>query len=160
MKNTQLRIAVLLVMACISVAAAQEKALPTDLIPEGWSQVEEVREFAGPALYRHINGGSEMYLEHGFQTLFVQDFQNVDGEEIRLEIYVIDSPEGADAIMAENTKGLETSEDFGRIASVDPYQILFLQGPYYVSVTCFSDTEAVAAGMKAIARAADQYLTE
>lgn len=139
-------------------ARAQETALPAENLPDGWEQTGELRQFKGAALYRHINGGSELYLEKGFEILYVQDFMHASGEEIRLEIYDMGTPEGAVAIMDANTRGLETSSQYGGKASVDPYQILFIRDTYYVSVTCYSDGEIVSEGMDAISRATDSHL--
>ena len=50
------------------------KLLPADGTPPGWRRSGQERLFVGAALYQHINGGAELYHQHGFDRLAVQDY--------------------------------------------------------------------------------------
>jgi len=153
-----LKILMLFLVALFSGTSDEVVSLEADSLPTGWQQSGEVREFRGGALYQHINGGSEVYLEHGFQTLFVQDLIHDSGEEVRLEFYVMADARGARAMIEMNTRGLETDQRFGDLSSVDPYQILFISGRYYVSITAYSEDELVGAAMELLAEQSHNYL--
>jgi len=112
---------------------------PDDTVP-GWTRKDETKEFPGSSLYRHINGGAELYHRHGFEHLFVQDFRK--GEiEVRLEIYCMKTAEGALAAFNELNSGIETGDRFGSVCVLDEYQIMFVRGACLVSVTRYEKSE-------------------
>jgi hypothetical protein len=126
--------------------------LPGDGIPAGWVAAGEPVLFEGQALYRHINGGAELYHDHGFIALAMRDYHK-ESLEVRAEIYDMGSPEGAAGVFDANTKGLETDKTYGTASSVDDYQILFHRDRYYVSLTCYTATPEEGEAMAALARA-------
>ena len=133
--------------------------LPGDGVPEGWARSDEARVFPGDALFSHINGGAELYLDYGFDRLAVQDYTS-GALEVRVEIYAMNDADGAGGIFGENSKGIELAEDFGVACTLDDYQIVFHRGRYYVSITCYEPNEAVAAAMAALAGAVDKAIIE
>jgi hypothetical protein len=42
----------------------------------GGMEAQRRAPFAGAALYRHINGGAELYHQYGFDRLAVQDYSD------------------------------------------------------------------------------------
>lgn len=133
--------------------------LPPDGIPEGWSGSGDVKVFAGDALFSHIDGGAELYLNHGFVKLAFKDY--VKGDlEIRTEIYDMGSDEGAAGVFGANTVGLETSAEYGSACSLDDYQIIFYRGRYYVSITCYDVKEELQQAMAALAIAVDKRISK
>lgn len=148
-----------LLVCGIAVADDLAALLPADGIPEGWAGVEEAREFKGQALFRHINGGAELYHDLGFVSLVFKDYRK--GEmEIRVEIFDMGSEKGAAGIFAENTKGLETSNEFGVACSIDPYQVIFHRGQYYVQVSCYDDNQSLQDAIKTLTGALDKSMTK
>lgn len=131
--------------------------LPGDGVPPGWQRAAEQRLLEGKSLYSHINGGAELYYEHGFQKLAIGDYAKGDFE-IRIEIYDMGSAEGAAGIFADNTKGLETGSQTGEACSVDDLQILFHRGNYYVSVTCFEIDKDLKKAISVLAVVLDQKI--
>ena len=85
------------------------KLLPADGTPLEWQRSGQERLFVGAALYQHINGGAEMYHQHGFDRLAVQDYAN-GGHEVRVEIYRMNDAAGALAVFAEMTAGMSDGE--------------------------------------------------
>ena len=133
--------------------------LPGDGVPEGWARSDEARVFPGDALFSHINGGAELYLDYGFDRLVVQDYLN--GKlEARVEIYAMSDADGASGIFGENSKGIEVAEDYGAACTLDDYQIVFHRGRYYVSITCYETMEEIHAAMKALAGAVDKAIID
>ena len=153
-KRFSIALCLLLILSAISIA---EEGKYQGILPEGnalgdWSRVEENFLFEGQTLFRHINGGAELYHDYGFLALLVQDYKSGE-KEIRLEIYDMGSADGATGVFGENTEGLTTTKDFGVASSVDDYQIIFHQGQYYVSITCFESSEEMKAAMAKLAEA-------
>ena len=144
--------AVCCLLPVFAFAAELKDLIPPDGTPQGWAKADSHIMFKGDALFRHINGGAELYHEHGFVALLVQDFKN-DDLEVRLELYDMGSASGAGEVFKANTKGLQTNAEYGVASSLDQYQIIFHQGRYYISLTCYTGSEAEQAAMAALAKA-------
>lgn len=131
--------------------------LPGGGVPPGWARQGEARQFVGPELYRHIDGGAEPYHRHGFDRLAVQDYAG-GGLEVRVEIYRMTTPGGALAMFSELASGLPTAARFGSSCVLDDYQILFLRGGCIVSLTAYESGAETAAAMAALAGRIDAAL--
>ncbi len=145
--------------------------MPPSGHPEGWDRAEEPRLYLGDALYKHINGGAEAYLDRGFRAVAVALFQRGDAE-VTVEIYDMGSPRGALAIWKLNTGGsgsavdstaagagsISTADSLGDARALDPYQILFRRGPWYVSVTRFDDSDSTLAALHSLAGEVDKRI--
>lgn len=114
-------------------AGAQSTLVPRTL--SGMHGVGSVhsRTFTETSLYGYINGGAELYLEYGFDTLMVTEME-VDGSNIKLEVYRMKDPEAAFGIFSVSrfrcNGGARLTEHICRSA----YQLQFSKGPYYVSI--------------------------
>jgi hypothetical protein len=148
--------ALILLLAVLGILAAED-ILPPDGVPQGWVRKAQVMEFPGAALYRHINGGAEMYHEHGFETLLVQDYVR-DETEVRLEIYRMKTVEGAKAIFDAMSEGLKQETQPGQACIVDPYQLLFIRDRYLVSLTRFELGEESKTALPILAAWVDGFL--
>jgi hypothetical protein len=135
------------------------KLLPPDGTPPGWRRNGEERLFIGAALYRHINGGAELYHQHGFDRLAVQDYAN-GGHELRVEIYVMKSASGAASVFAEITTGMTTGSRFGTACVLDEYQVLFHRGSCCISLTTYEIGTETREAMAALAAKIDAGLLE
>lgn len=125
--------------------------------PEGWTQKGETLEFPGSSLYRHINGGAELYHRHGFENLKVIDFTR--GElEIRLEIYQMKEATGSEAVFDEMTTGMKRESKYGKASVLDPYQIMFFRGQNLITVTRFELSRESGTAMEKVADDVDQSL--
>jgi len=128
--------------------------MPPDGEPPGWGRSGEERLFIGAALYQHINGGAELYHQHGFDRLAVQDYAH-GGHEVRVEIYRMDDLSGAAAVFAEMTAGMNVEKRYGTACVLDDYQVLFLRGDFLVSLTTYEKSAEAAAAMAALAAQID-----
>jgi hypothetical protein len=157
-KGTSAWLVILLLAIAATVRANSLFTLfPGDGVPRGWSRRGEERLFSGSALYQHINGGAEMYHQHGFDRLAVQDYAKGD-HEVRVEIYRMSETAGATAVFAEMTAGLVTQKQYGTACVLDEYQVLFFRGPYCVSLTTYESGAEPAAAMAALAARIDASL--
>lgn len=147
--------------------------MPPSGHPEGWDRTEEPRLYLGDALYKHINGGAEAYLDRGFRAVAVALFHR-DDAEVTVEIYDMGSPGGALAIWKLNTGGsgsagdstaagagsISPADSLGDARALDPYQILFRRGPWYVSVTRYDDSDSTSVALGVLAGEVDRRIRE
>lgn len=162
--------------------------LPPPGLPPGWDQAGEPRLYAGEALYKHIDGGAEVYLSRGFRATAVALYQRGEAE-VTVEVYDMASPAGALSIWKLNTGGAGSTaaaavsapptdalsaaasddslagsgstaapDSLGEAHAFDPYQILFRRGPWYVAVTRYDDSDSTAAALAALAWEVDRKI--
>lgn len=149
-----------LIVSLFALPIADENLLarmPADGSLEGWAAVSRGEVFNGGALFRQINGGAELFLEHGFSRMALRDYRKGE-REVRIEIYEMNEPAGAQAVFAENSQGIPPGEGYGEQCTLDPFQIVFLRGKYYVTVTCFEPDDEVERAMVALATEVDGNL--
>jgi len=109
----------------------------------GVQGIEEAhnRTYTDASLYGYINGGAELYLEYGFDTLTVTELV-CDGRDIKIETYRMKDPEAAFGIFSVSrfrcNGGARLTEYICRSA----YQLQFAKGPYYVSIINDTGSEA------------------
>lgn len=130
----------MLVLISISLPAFPSKGSPLDFpangFVEGWQKKGPVREFTRNGLYGHINGGSELFLEFGFEILRLQKYQN-GSDEISVEAYRMDGAEAALAIYLMKC-GQETPvPGIPARNTGDRHQIMLLKGNYFMTVNNF-----------------------
>jgi len=110
---------------------------PGDGFVDGWQKKGQIREFTRNGLYGHIDGGSELFLEFGFQILHLQKYHN-GADEISIETYRMDSAEAALGIYLMKCGNETPVPGITGRNSGDHYQIMVLKGNYYVKVNNFS----------------------
>jgi hypothetical protein len=106
---------------------------PPDGFAQDWQKKEPVREFDRNGLYGHINGGSELFLEFGFENLQVQTYRS-GSDDIAVEVYRMDLPESALGIYLLKC-GKETPVPGVPVRNTGDYnQIMFLHGNYFLII--------------------------
>ena len=75
---------------------------PSGLIAQDVPEIKNERVFKGKALYGFMNGGSDLFLEYGFEELYVSDVK-FKGSEFAVEVYMMPSPEDAYGIYSQHT---------------------------------------------------------
>lgn len=115
-------------------AAPAQTSFPTievSDLPE--AEITGTRSFAQSSLYGYIDGGAELYLEYGFDTLVVTEMK-AGTREIKVEIYRMKDAEAAFGAFSVSrfrcNGGLKLTDYYCRSA----YQLQFCKGPYYVSI--------------------------
>ena len=131
--------------------------IPPDGVPPGWQRSGSEQLFIGAALYRHINGGAELYQRNGFDRLAVQDYAK-GSHEVRAEIYKMNDPDGSSVVFDEMTAGLAVQTSYGTACVLDDYQVLFRRGAFLVSLTTYEKGAEPSAAMAALAAKIDAAL--
>jgi hypothetical protein len=107
--------------------------------------------FPGSNLYGRINGGSELFLEFGFEMLTVADYRSGE-EEISLELYRMSDPEAALGIYLSK-KGKETPDLAWPVRHTrSRFQLLGVQGSFYFQINNLEGEETGEQAMMALGR--------
>lgn len=110
---------------------------PPDGFAPGWQKKGPVQEFDRNGLYGHINGGSELFLEFGFENLRLQKY-HCAGDEISIEVYRMDIPESALGIYLARC-GKETPVPGITVRHTGDFsQIMLLHGNYFLVIDNFT----------------------
>jgi hypothetical protein len=115
---------------------------PKDNFVKGWLKSGQTLRFTKNDLYGHINGGAELFLEFGFNELLVQRYEK-GGEEITLEIYIMDSPDAALGIYLMKCGNETPIKDISIRNSANRYQFVLVKGDYFILVNSFSGNETL-----------------
>jgi len=146
---------------CPAAAAAEPQAvrqdasvniLPGDGFAPGWKKSAPPRRFVRQDLFNHINGGAELFLEFGFDILWVQSYSS-GRSELTAEVYLMDGPASALGLYLQKS-GKETpfAEIPARNSSEDA-QAVILKGRYFLQIDNFGDAPASRKEMGALASA-------
>jgi hypothetical protein len=136
-----------------------EERLPADEVVPGWRRAEPARVYSGPELYELIDGGAEIFFEHGFERVTVQKYA-LGPDEIVVDLYAMRDAAAALGIYLGRcgdetpAPGLDLRHTAGR------HELLAVQGRLYVVVENLSGRAERAADLVAFARALAPRLPE
>jgi hypothetical protein len=116
----------------------------------GWSPAGKTRIFDSASLFQQINGGADLFLEFGFDTLWVQRYENNSGQELGLEMYRMTCPEAALGVYLFKC-GTETPLDsVAARNSYDRFQITLLKGRYFIQVNNYDGDDSLVPELRAL----------
>ncbi|MFZ0471535.1 MAG: DUF6599 family protein, partial [Bacteroidales bacterium] len=86
--------------ACTAVTAAAQVSL-SSMVLAGLPGIEttKTKTFTSESLYGYMDGGAELYLEYGFDTLVVTEVVS-GGKDIKIEFYCMRDAEAAFGIFS------------------------------------------------------------
>jgi len=89
--------------------------------------------FDGNALWGHINGGADLYLEYGFDKLL---FQEVEWNKVkfRIEYYRMIDPAAALGIFSVSRFKCDLTDALTKYICITPYQVQTALGRFYISI--------------------------
>ena len=127
--------------ACLGVAAAAQASLPS-IVLAGLPGIEtaKTRTFTSESLYGYMNGGAELYLEYGFDTLVVTEIVS-GGKDIKIEFYCMRDAEAAFGIFSVSRFRCNGGPRLTDHQCRSAYQLQFCKGRYYVSLINDTGTE-------------------
>lgn len=96
--------------------------------------------YDGGSLWGYMNGGADIYLEYGFETLRVEEFSG-DGENLKLELFKMDDPVSAFGIYSIKTFKCKQSDVLATPDCLNRYQYQIVYGDYYVQLINDSGSE-------------------
>ena len=133
----------------LAVPLMAQTILPGDGFHPGWRRTGGLRIFIAASLFQQINGGAELFLEFGFDTLRVQRYEN-EGYELGLEAYRMKSPEAALGVYLMKC-GRETPlAGIPARNSYDRFQTTLLKGNYFIQVNNYEGNESLNPALTAL----------
>ncbi|MDH7494192.1 MAG: hypothetical protein QHH44_09915, partial [Candidatus Saccharicenans sp.] len=131
--------------------------LPGDDFYPGWKKSDRLITFTRVDLYNYIDGGAELFLEFGFEKVYIQGYRSVNSE-LTLEIYQMESPESALGVYLAKC-GQETPvEGIAARNSGEESQFTILRERYFIHINNFEGGKELFPVMLALARATLQNL--
>jgi hypothetical protein len=129
-------------LACTAMTAGAQASLSSaDVAELPGIEMTKTRIFTAESLYGYIDGGAELYLEYGFDTLVVTELVS-GGKDIKVEFYRMKDADAAFGIFSVSrfrcNGGSRLTDHICRSA----YQLQFCKGCYYVSIINDTGTEA------------------
>ena len=127
----------LLILLIISVFTPADlyRSFPAEV--KGWKAVGEDMKFDRETLFRHINGGAELYLTYDFREVVVRRFEHQSKPGILLEVYDMGSSAEAFGIFSCERDG--DSLAFGQEAEYAGGLLRLWKDRYLVSIISLGD---------------------
>lgn len=145
-----MKIRFVVVLLLLAVWFGEAVEFPPDGFRAGWTRSGPLLTFGPEALFNHINGGAELFLELGFSELRVRKYLG-HGNEIAVEAYRMESPAAALAIYLLKAAPETPIPEITVRHSGDRYQIALLKNNYFVFINNFSGRPQLLPVMTALA---------
>ncbi len=131
-----------LLFISISVIHAQEDK---DFPAPGEAEVPGLRilqqkYFDGNALWGHINGGADLYLEYGFDKLLFQEVE-WNKTKFRVEYYRMNDAAAAFGIFSVSQFKCDIKDSMTKYICITRYQVQTALGRFYISIANTKGTE-------------------
>lgn len=121
---------------------------------EGWRLDGEPMIYVGESLFELINGGAELYHQHGFVQALAAEYVDDDDRAIALEVFEMSDLDGTAAIYAAKTGGSGEPAAIGDEAAVESYYLNTRTGCFLITITGFSSDETTNQAIVELAHAA------
>jgi hypothetical protein len=103
--------------------------------------IADTRTFSNESLFGYIDGGAELFLEYGFDSLLVTNL-SLNGSDIKVEIYKMTDPDASFGIYSVSHFKCSNSVELTRFCCSTAYQVQFCKGCFYVSIINNNGTAA------------------
>jgi hypothetical protein len=134
-----------------SAPRGDESLLPAgDAVP-GWKRTEPPRVYSGSELYELIDGGAEIFFEHGFERVTVQRYA-LGADEIGIDLYAMRDAAAALGIYLARCGDETPAAGLGLRHTAGRHELLAVQGRFYVVVENLSGSAERAVDLVAFAR--------
>jgi len=129
-------------MSCLAVAAVAQASLSSMVLAElSGIEITKTRTFTAESLYGYMNGGAELYLEYGFDTLVVTEVVS-GGKDIKIEFYCMSDAEAAFGIFSVSRFRCNGGPKLTDLQCRSAYQLQLCKGRYYMSIINDTGTDA------------------
>jgi hypothetical protein len=142
------RIVLILLLLSVFTPADLYRSLPSEV--KGWKADGEDLTFDRNTLYRHINGGAELYLTYDFREVIVRRFEHPDKPGMLLEVFDMGSPAEAFGIFSCERDG--DSLAIGQGAEYAGGLFRMWKDRYFVSITSLGNEEYTRSAIAALGK--------
>ncbi len=112
---------------------AQPDAIGPDMSAIGEGKIVRKATFDGNSLWGYINGGADIYLEYGFNSLLVHEIE-YRGKNIRFDLYRMNDPVAAYGIFSVSRFGCDSVSGPGTYNCGTRWQLQSVKASFYLSV--------------------------
>jgi hypothetical protein len=112
----------------------------------------------GQQLFALINGGAEIFLQHGFERAVAQTYSHAGDRHIQVEIYMMGTADGATEVFRRKTGATELPLAIGDAGIRGEYYIVFRTGRFLVTVTAGDSQADAQAAVLRVARAIERRI--
>ena len=128
--------------ACTAVTAAAQASLSSMVLAElPGIEITKTRTFTAESLYGYMDGGAELYLEYGFDTLVVTEVVS-GGKDIKIEFYCMSDAEAAFGIFSVSRFRCNGGPRLTEHQCRSAYQLQLCKGRNYISIINDTGTDA------------------
>ncbi|MEE4310375.1 MAG: DUF6599 family protein [candidate division KSB1 bacterium] len=106
----------------------------------GWTASGEEVSYGRENLYEYINGGAELYLSYGFNSLTSRTYHKENQPDIVVDVFDMGAPRSAYGVFTFSRE--EVDDRFGQGSQYTQGLLLFWKGQYYVSILASPETDA------------------
>ena len=99
----------------------------------GDAVIKDTRRFSNESLFGYIDGGAELFLEYGFDSLVVTEI-SYRGNDIKAEIYRMSDPDAAFGIYSVSHFKCTNTTDLTMFYCSSSFQTQFSKGLFYVNI--------------------------
>ena len=108
--------------------------IPLSITDIPQAMINRTDTYDGESLWGYIDGGADIYMEYGFQSMLVQEL-NWNNEKLRLEVYRLQTPEGAFGIYSTSVIKCLQRDTLMLFDCVSRFQFQGAYGNLYISIT-------------------------
>ncbi len=148
-------------MACLQGGPRQDglELVPASLPGEvaGWHAADDDEVYDQESIFSYIDGQAEVYLAYGMTRCLARRYAGPEGEpDIVVDLFELGSAADAYGVFTHDRDGEEV--DVGQGALLRPGWLSFWKGPFFGSIYAEGESEASAAAVVALARAAAEAI--
>ncbi|MBN2135355.1 MAG: hypothetical protein JW737_06455 [Acidobacteria bacterium] len=103
-----------------------------DINSDDWT-LNSTSRYDGGSLYGYMDGGAEVYIEYGFIDVKIYVYNNKDSE-VKADIYRMTDSQASEGIFLTKYGYAINDKIKARLAFIDPQQIAFIQGQYFIII--------------------------
>ncbi len=115
-------------------------------------EIKKQKEWPGESLFGFMNGGSELFLEYGFETMIEQEL-TYGGNTFQLEYYVMESEEAAYGIYSVHCFKCLRADSLATAECTIPTYLQLQRGCLYLTLVAQSRTAAAQQALDVLAEA-------
>jgi hypothetical protein len=130
-----------------------------EFIPEslgGWSKTEADQFYNRENLYDYIDGGAELYLSYGFQSLINRTYTQPRQPDIILDIFDMGSSQNAFGVFSHSREKVE--KEFGQGSQYTAGSLLFWKDRYFISILASPETPESSRAIKKLAGTIESHI--
>lgn len=130
-------IIIIISQACLLFSEGEPSFLaPAEEVAGDEWKPETRAQYDGGSLFGYINGGAEVFVEYGFDTVYVRKFKNEKtGSEVTLDVYVMSDSYAAEGIFLSKY-GYPVESNFeAHLAIEHDQQLAFARAEYFVIIS-------------------------